>query len=223
MNRHFITFIVMLTFFVASCNKDNDDKGKSITVSGTITGEHANWKEVSASFDYGFTWAATASISDRKFKLKLPVPDEKYLFDLEDDDDVLGGIVVAKGAYATFFVRKDNQAVMLSLVDVNILTMSMALVNYIYVDANADFVGSFEETDEEMGITLQVDANLKMKKGWNTVIMDIGLSISGNMSMTIKTDEVPPRAIWMALDIPTDLGSRTFLQSSITKYHALLF
>ena len=122
-------------------------------VSGTIIGEHANWDQVSVSFDRGTTWAATVPVSGGKFSLTLPVPENKYLENLIVDSDYTVNPQGVKCAFADFYVRKGSQSTKLYVSD--------DYIEFWYVDKNVSITGS----STLVGYTTVFDMNLK--KGWN--------------------------------------------------------
>jgi hypothetical protein len=123
-------------------------------ISGIIIGEHANWDQVSVSFDRGTTWAITVPVSGGKFSLTLPVPEEKYLENLEMvDSEYTVNPQGAKSAFADFYVRKGSQSTKLYMPD--------EYIEFWYVDKNVKITGSSTFMDN----TFVFDMNLK--KGWN--------------------------------------------------------
>jgi hypothetical protein len=195
MNKQFFSFIVITAIFAAtftSCSKDNKDPDVS-AVSGTISGEHADWTVVNLSFDYGNTWAATAPISNGRFSIKLPVPEAQYLEPIVEDGNFPVGVTIsdesATGCVASFFVCKDTQAEMLSLMSVDMINLSVSAVQYLYVAKDVNASGSLSEE----GMEIIVD--MKLKKGWNTVILTTSL---GGTTMTLKNGNIPSNAVWVA-------------------------
>ena len=202
MNKQLFSFIVPILLFTAmltSCSKDDDYKGASSTVKGTISSEHADWAEVGVSFDYGDTWAVTTPISNGKFTLELPTPDAKYLEPIMEDDDMPAAIKVsdknAIGCGAVFCVRKGSQIEEMVLIDIKIAqTVSISAVSYMYVDRKVNITGSYD--DEDGKTTL----DMKLKPGWNTVVATLKASKSGKITMTVKTGNPPSGAVWVAGD-----------------------
>jgi hypothetical protein len=208
MNKHFFALIVLTALFavtLTSCNKDDDNK----KISGTISGEHASWKEISVSFDYGATWAATTKISKEKFSLKLPIPQAVYLMPLTEDisDEVEISDKSAKIAHATFFARKDNQTAMLALMSYSysIIGFSMTMVQYMYVDKDVEVSGSYDEDVEIEGLgmlSMKMLLDMKLKKGWNTIVSRTNVLLSGSAITTVAIGEVPSGVTWMAIGNP---------------------
>ena len=204
MSDRFFSFIVMIVLFsvvFTSCNKDDNNKDEFI-VSGTISGEHANWTEVSVSVDFGETWVETAPISNGKFSIKLPIPSTQYLipFEIEDFPDKIDiSDNNVKVGTATFIVRKGDQTEILTLKDASILPLfGSTVVSYIYVDKNVNVSGAFDEYDEELGMSIKYAVDLQFKKGWNTVVVTLSGFLTGNLTITSKTDDVPSNCVWMA-------------------------
>ena len=203
MSNRFFSFILMTALFAVmflSCKKDD----KEFVVSGTISGEHANWTEVAVSFDEGETWAKTAPISNGKFRMKLPIPAAHYLIPLEIEeypDKIDVSDKNAKVGSTTFSVRKDDQIEILMLRDPNILPLFGAGVgaSYIYADRNVNVSGSVDEKDERSGISFKWEVDQKLKKGWNTVVVTSSGFQSGTWITTSKTDNVPSNLVWVAI------------------------
>lgn len=187
-----------ISFVGTSCKKNDDNDSSSI--SGTISGEHADWDEISVSFDDGYSSAKTASISNGKFSLKLPTPNSN---DLELMDDFEEGVNIsdrsAKGIFAGIYVKKGSQKAELLLCNITLVPIkSITQVTYIYVDKNVNITGT--DSDTEDGVTYTQTINLKLSKGWNPVIYSATESSSGNVTINIKTGSVPSNLYWMVVD-----------------------
>ncbi|MCL2073794.1 MAG: hypothetical protein FWH18_07730 [Marinilabiliaceae bacterium] len=193
MNRHYflVATLAMSLLFLISCKKDDVEVEDPSLVSGTITGEHAEWSEVGVSFDLGKTWADSVKISDKKFSIKLPIPMAEYLEDVESMilDKITDAIRVsdltipevliiplrnkiaevikidnkeAKGRAASFYVRKDDLKELLSLIYVEPLDLSTSTVNYMYVSNDLNISGEFNETIEVENVKMPTEFSLDL-------------------------------------------------------------
>ena len=205
MKRHFIYLVVVAVIFAASCKKDEKESDAAV-VSGTILGEHANWKEVFVSFDLGKTPAAPAvPIADSKFTITLPIPKADNLGKLLDIQIPLLDEMNAKAAYATFYVRNDDQDEQLSLVSI----LTATTVQYAYVDKDFNLKRELTLSDEQLapllvllelpvdpiGLSMNLVLDLNLKSGWNTVLNSVSLLSS---TISIKDGKVPISAQWIA-------------------------
>ena len=233
MNRffYFVAITVLLSLLLTSCKNEDENKDSSV-VSGTIIGEHAQWTEVSASFDIGETWAETSPISDKKFSIKLPIPKAEYLETVqkmvleqviniipEDFKNIIEETLInkisdviavddvnAKGRTALLYVRKEEQKELLSLIGIDGLDVSTSTVQYMYVDNNAKVSGELDESFEVEGINVPVKVlfDLQMNKGWNSVLFNLGTSLSRDLKITVKTGNAPTYAVWQVVKCDCD-------------------
>jgi len=187
---------IALSAALSSCNKDNDE----YIISGVITGEHASWSELSVSFDFRRSWAATTKITDGKFKIKLPTPGADILetFDVEYPEVANISDHRAKGAVATFWARNGSEAEMLGLISVQIFPPAIVAANYLYADRKVNVEGAFEDTEGAMPVSATVD--LKLNKGWNTVVTAIETT-PGALKTSSKTAPAPSGSIWVAFSL----------------------
>jgi len=186
--------VLVASFIFSGCSKDdNNNSGGSQTdaenVSGTIVGEYADWDEVGATFDYGNTWAKKVPISNGKFNLSLPAPDEN---DLEDSDyndffyELAVGSVKFKYTYADFFALKNSQKGSRTLELSGNSSKGKFMVTRLYVDKNVDIVGFLGNTTMD----------LKLKKGWNVVLYYQKEQNDGSTKYSYTTGSVPIEANW---------------------------
>jgi len=233
MNKSFFPFIVMIALFSAifiSCDKD-----KGVTLSGTIIGEGSDWDKVSVTYEdplswdledtWDPVWAATVPISNGKFSLELPTPEARYFQPFTDDmlySQFKVSDKTAKGvaAYICAQITQETNGGILegiaTLILAEVKQASITVVQYIYADKKVNISG----TDETMyGGFGSVEFNLKMKKGWNTVILSIKASSNDELTMTYKTGNVPSGAVWMT---GLDMGARSGIDITNTDIEALL-
>ena len=195
----FLSALIAVMF--TTCKKDDNNKGEFI-VSGTISGEHANWTEVSVSVDFGETWAETAPILNGKFSIKLPIPSTQYLIPLEIEeypDKIEISDKNVKVGTAAFFVSKGDQTEILTLKDASILPLFGAgvVATYVYADKNVNISGTIDEKNELLGISIKTVVDQKYKKGWNTLVVTSSGFLTGNWTITSKTDNVPSGVVWV--------------------------
>lgn len=197
MNKVVLNSLVIAALVVSaaftSCDKDDDGL---ITVSGTLTGEYANWDVVIASFDYGETLAATVPpISGGKFSIELPVPKAKYLKPFIVGD-FLDGITISdknvKSVTAAFYVRINNYDYKLNLAARN--NSQISFVFYIYCDRNCIINGSNSYVSDDKRTETHIYENVKYSKGWNVLswtVIEPGV-------FYYKTGAIPSGATWMS-------------------------
>ena len=207
MNKHFFLSILMAALFAVaftSCDKENVGE---YLVSGTISGEHASWEKISASFDSGDTWASTTKISKEKFKLKLPAPQTDHILPIGYasgflPDSLKISDLSAKTAFVSFFARNEDQTAELTLMNYSysITGVSMTMVEYMYVDKNVNISGSYEikEVVGAIEASMKMLFDLKLKEGWNIVVSNTKISMAGNVAVSVTTGEVPSGLTWSA-------------------------
>jgi hypothetical protein len=187
----------MVIFAVAmiSCHEKEKENSDDFIVSGVIA-NYAEWKKISASFDFGDTWAVTSPVSNGKFTLKLPVPDTQYFEDLFDEfasihpDGITFSNRNAKIIEAEFYIRNDSKEKMVILEGV--LDKGEFWVRYFYVDRDVNITGSGTFAGEDAVLIYDV----QMKKGWNIVVFYEKMS-NGTWTGTIATDPIPAGAGWI--------------------------
>ena len=195
------------------------DKEKGFTVSGTIIGEGADWDNVSVTYedpliwlleDRDPIWVASAPISNGKFSIELPTPEAKYLQPVtEGMPSPIEGMPpqikvsdkTAKGAAAQICALEIAEINGGTLEGVATLVLgtfkaippSMSIVQYMYVDKKVNITGTFDEMI--LDIPGKFTFDMKMKKGWNTVVLTTTMSSTG-ITATYKTGAVPSDAVW---------------------------
>ena len=214
MKKFFVNFaiaaLVISTAF-SSCNKD-DNESTNMTVSGTIySADLPGWSKVGVSFDEGKTIEKIVPINDGKFTIGLPTPSANQLGEsddiIDDIEEMPSNFTVSekkvRGVGAQFFVldANGNEKAQIFLIAANsdllTKTATVETAGWIFVDKNVDIKGS--EDNEESEIALSSSVDLKLKKGWNTILVSV-IFAETEWSAVIKTASAPSGAVWMVID-----------------------
>lgn len=205
-----IAALVISTAF-SSCNKD-DNESTNMTVSGTIySADLPGWSKVGVSFDEGKTIEKIVPINDGKFTIGLPTPSANQLGEsddiIDDIEEMPSNFTVSekkvRGVGAQFFVldANGNEKAQIFLIAANsdllTKTATVETAGWIFVDKNVDIKGS--EDNEESEIALSSSVDLKLKKGWNTILVSV-IFAETEWSAVIKTASAPSGAVWMVID-----------------------
>ena len=214
MKKFFVSYsaiaVLVISAVFTSCGKDDDDDNStSSIVSGTIDPddlEGAGWTQVGVSFDDGETIEKKVPITNGKFTIELPTPSDNQLGeadDLTDDiDDLPSNVTISeknvRGASAQFYVlnasgnSKKEISLLVASMDPIKKTGTLETAGWMYVDKNVNITGSENFTEE--GIKISTSVNMKLKKGWNSMYMNMKFSET-SMSVDIKSAK-PPSGLW---------------------------
>ena len=217
MKRFFVSYLAIAVLVISaaftSCGKDDDgDNGSTgSTVSGTIDPDDlagSNWTQVGVSFDGGETFERKVPITNGKFTIELPTPSAAQLGEaddlIDDMDDMPSNITISekdvKGVAAEFYVLDANgssqEAISLIVGNVDLKgNGTIESAGWMYVDKNVNISGNQNLTEEGINVTMSVD--LKLKQGWNSMLMIMKYSNAG-MSINIKSGQ-PPAGLWMVI------------------------
>jgi len=184
-----MTVISTVVLVFVSCGKDNGDASFNVveSVSGTLDLEYAEYDLMILSLDQGRTRAVTVPISDGKFNLTLPVPDEKYLHNLLDKN--------VKCVAARFFIRNseddssDDNSYRRFLKLHGTSSKGNFFVDFIYVTENVNINQTYSFGTELFKV--------RLKKGWNAVVVYFQGETDDKPEYTYTTEPIPPEAKWM--------------------------
>ena len=193
MDRQFFFIMIAAIFAVVlvpvSCGEDNGDTSFNVveSVSGTLDVEYAEYNLMILSLDQGRTRAVTVPISDGKFNLTLPIPDEKYLYNLLDKN--------AKIVSARFFIRNseddshDDYSYRRFLKLQGTSNKGKFYVDFIYVDKNVNIINQTYHFGTQL-------FNVRLKKGWNAVVVYFQGENDDAPEYTFTSEPVPFGAKW---------------------------
>ena len=75
--KAYYILLIVFSLILTSCGGDDDDDGNSgLSISGTIEGD---WDKVGLMFDDDETWTVTVPVSNGKFSITFPKPDESKM------------------------------------------------------------------------------------------------------------------------------------------------
>jgi hypothetical protein len=195
-------FIFAATIFTG-CNKD-EDEGSAVTINATVE-DGASYAtsidDVKAIIEDGDSIlfvAASGNYTNGGFSLTLPKSvDVKYLSVM--DTDMPEGITISdskvKGSGVNFYGYKSGEIVGMFQNGKMENEMFTAVESYIFVDGNITISGSSSETEDLLGmpITVKTNYNLKLKKGWNLVYLNMTPVLSEteiSMTMDISNTQI---------------------------------
>ena len=208
-------FLITAVFAVVftSCDKDKDEYSSptpfSGGISGTIEGVYANWDFVAINFN-GRDIIETTPIIDGKFTFSsLPTPKPEYLEPFIESEEIPSNFQIqisdrdAKLCNIPFLLAIKGEIdasyygiiIAQSVVAVN----SVTRVLYYYADRDVKIKGSYSSNEIGIKQSSEINMNLNLKQGWNTVhLITVGTEENG-LTRTLKNGLPFSETAWTAL------------------------
>jgi hypothetical protein len=162
-------------------------------VSGSLEySKTASWSTVSASFDGGTSYAASTTIINSSFNLVLSAPKATFFKPVSASISQTGITINpqdAKIVEVSFFAIKGDTKAELTQVGLNGSSIS-SLIAYLYADKDVSVSGTHTYSNGSKDVY-----NLKLKKGWNTVINTWNYSTTEDDFY--NTGSIPSNSTWI--------------------------